>query len=679
VDIQWMRALAVGMVVIYHLAPGHLAGGFVGVDVFFVISGFLITTNLLTSPPKNARDVLAFWGRRVRRLLPAAFTVIVVTLIAVVIFGPMTEWAVSARMAQASALYVENWALYANSVNYISSTAPATPFQHYWSLSVEEQFYLVWPLMMAVAFLVARLRPFHGRFRFVASGGVAVVLVASALYSVWYTWTDAAAAYYVTPTRMWELAAGGAVACVYPRLKARLDAFPVLKVTLVAVGLALVVWSGFNFDGSFFPGWVAWIPVGGAMIVIAAGPADYLVSFDRFLKWRPIQALGDMSYSIYLWHWPLVVVVPWALGHELAKPAKFVLLVAIIGISWLSKTFIEDRFRGSKPLGVPLRRTFIFLVVGMLVTAGVAQLVIIGVQVIGKPTQRPVIPADAVCVGAAALLDPTCSGQNPHGARLLTPPIQAANDVSSADADGCVWDWNSPGNVPICEYGSTDPNATQIAMWGNSHTYMYLDPIVDIAKANNLAIRTYFASACYPSLLPLDFTPGPQQDGCTKFTTQALADMKAHNVKVVLMSQRTDLKHLAGVPYNQENQVLYQMNINLINMLRAEGIRVVVIRDTPYFPDNIVDCLAMNSRNISACDQPVGISMRDDPVFRAASSLGGGDVVTLDLTDAVCDTNTCYAVVGGVIVYYDSGHFTTTFAKTLEPYISPTLLAAVGA
>jgi len=672
-----MRALAVGLVVIYHLAPGHLVGGFVGVDVFFVISGFLITTNLLTKPPKNARDVVAFWGRRVRRLLPAAFAVIIVTLIAVVAFGPMTEWAVSARMAQAAALYVENWSLYANSVNYIASTAPATPFQHYWSLSVEEQFYLVWPLMMVLAVLVARLRLFRGRFRLIASVGVGVILVASAAYSIWYTSNSPAAAYYVTPTRMWELAAGGAVACIYPRLKAGLDRFPALKVALVAIGLALIVWSGFNLDGTSFPGWLAWLPVGGAMIVIAAGPADYRVSFDRFLKWRLVQAVGDMSYSIYLWHWPLVVVLPWALGRELTRPMKLGLLVVIVVVSWLSKTFIEDRFRGSRPLGIPLRRTFIFLVVGMLVTAGLAQLVIIGVQVIGKPDQRPVIPGDAVCVGAAALLDQNCETRNPHGARLLTPPIQAANDRTSANADGCVWDWNNPTDVPICEYGSTDPNATTIALWGNSHTSMYLEPVVDIAKANNLAIRTYFASACYPSLLPLDFASKDQQDGCTAFTTQALADMKEHNVKVVLMSQRTDLNPLVGVPAGEQESALDQMNTNLINLLLADGIRVVVIRDVPYFPDNIVDCIALNSRNLSACDQSLAASLRPDPVFDASVALDGNDVFSLDLTDAVCDATTCYAVVGGVIVYCDSGHFTTTFARTLEPYISPVLLQAV--
>jgi len=673
-----MRALAVGLVVIYHLAPGRLSGGFVGVDVFFVISGFLITTNLLTSPPKKPRDVIAFWGRRVRRLLPAAFTVIVVTLIAVVAFGPVTEWAVGARMSQAAALYVENWALYANSVNYIASTAPATPFQHYWSLSVEEQFYLVWPLMMAAAVLIARLRPFRDHFRRVAAVGVALVLVASAVYSVWYTGNNPAAAYYVTPTRMWELAAGGAVACLYPRLKTRLDAFPALKVLLVTVGVAMIIWAGFSLDGSSFPGWVAWIPVGGAMIVIAAGPADYRISYDRFLKWRPFQALGDMSYSIYLWHFPLIVVLPWALEHTLTMPAKIVLLFVIVAISWLSKTFIEDRFRGSRPLGIPLRRTFIFLIVGMLVTTGLAQLVITGVQVIGKPNQRPVIPASAVCVGAAAFLDPTCTGQDPHGTRLLTSPLQAANDRTSANADGCVWDWNSPTNVPICEFGSTDPDATQIALWGNSHTSMYLEPVVDIAKADNLTVRTYFASACYPSLVPLAFAPGPQQDGCTKFTTQALADMKAHNVKVVVMSQRTDLYALAGIPASDQGSAVEQMTENLINLLTSEGIRVIVIRDVPYFPDNIVDCIASNLRNLSACDQSAANSMQYDPVFDAASRLKGDNVSTLDFTDAVCDTVTCYAVVGGVIVYCDSGHFTTTFAMTLEPYISKAVLAAVS-
>ncbi len=213
-DIQGLRAAAVLLVVVYHLHAAALPGGFVGVDVFFVISGFLITSHLVSRPPASAGALAAFWGRRVRRLLPASLVVLAATLVAVRLFSPETAWQATASDARAAALYVVNWALAGQAVDYLAADNAPTAVQHFWSLSVEEQFYFGWPLLVAGVALLARRRGTSTRTALAVAFGV--VTAASFAWSVHLTQTNPAAAYFVTPTRVWELGAGGLLAVLVP-------------------------------------------------------------------------------------------------------------------------------------------------------------------------------------------------------------------------------------------------------------------------------------------------------------------------------------------------------------------------------------------------------------------------------------------------------------------------------
>ena len=273
-DIQGMRAIAVGMVVLYHLYPNVLPGGFAGVDVFFVISGFLITGHLLREYQKNGRiSLLGFWGRRAKRLVPAAALVLSVTWVASRLILPATALDDTARQIRASALYFQNWQLAWNAVDYLKSDNAASPVQHFWSLSVEEQFYLGWPLLFLLAALVALTARKRGR---IARGHQALVVLAGAVvvcsfaYSVYYTRVNPAGAYFVTTTRIWELGLGGLIALLPARAAARLGRAGLLG----CVGLALVIASAFVLSGSMaFPGALALLPAGGAALLIIGGSA----------------------------------------------------------------------------------------------------------------------------------------------------------------------------------------------------------------------------------------------------------------------------------------------------------------------------------------------------------------------------------------------------------------------
>jgi peptidoglycan/LPS O-acetylase OafA/YrhL len=346
------------LVVAYHLWPGAVAGGFVGVDVFFVISGFLITGHLLQHPPRSARDLLEFWGRRIRRILPAALLVLAVTAVATRLLAPETRWVATATEIVASALYVENWALAANSVDYLAAAAAPSPVQHYWSLSIEEQFYIVWPVALLGAYWLAGRLPLAPRP--VVRVVMLVIIGSSLLISATATAEDPASAYFVTQSRVWELALGGFVATIAPTAwsqRARL-----LGDGLAWAGLAMICAAGVLFtDATPFPGTAALLPVLGAALVILAA-AQGRRSPTRLLAIRPVQHIGDTSYSIYLWHWPLIVLWPYAFGEVHPLP----ILAASLVLASVTKVLVEDKVRFAPSLQ-PLVPTFRFAAVGMLV------------------------------------------------------------------------------------------------------------------------------------------------------------------------------------------------------------------------------------------------------------------------------------------------------------------------
>ena len=267
-DIQAMRALAVGLVVINHLWPLQLPGGYVGVDVFFVISGFLITSHLVREVEATGRVRLGvFYTRRARRLFPAAFLVLGASMLLTLLFLPYPRWMAAAQEVLASVFYAENWLLAANSVDYSAMTESASAVQHYWSLSVEEQFYLLWPLTLIFFAFLARGRRIP--LRRVLLAGVLGVAVLFLMYSIYITGNSPEQAYFVTPARVWEFAVGAAVAVAAVQLRSR-----ALRNILSVAGFGLILASAATFDGSTpFPGWSALAPVLGSALSSSPEPA----------------------------------------------------------------------------------------------------------------------------------------------------------------------------------------------------------------------------------------------------------------------------------------------------------------------------------------------------------------------------------------------------------------------
>ena len=366
--VQGLRAIAVLAVVLYHFWPARFSGGYVGVDIFFVISGFLITAHLMRELTATGTVRLGqFWARRARRLLPASLLVLLFCALVAMspYLTPISALPNEVREILASTFYVENWYLALNSADYLNHAGDPATVQHYWSLSLEEQFYVMWPLIMLLAAWIA-VKWFRGARRRAVIAALGVVTAASFVFCVIFTITDPAPAYFVTFGRMWQFGVGAMVALI-PALRIR---NAVGSFVLGWAGIVVLVLVIFRFDGQTpFPGYMAAIPTLAAAAVIAASNTERWWYPTRLLALRPAQFVGDISYSLYLWHWPLIIIAPSVPFWGLTIYHRVALLLLCFVLAWLTKRFVEDPARGwkvltSRPSRVTLWSSLAAMIVG---------------------------------------------------------------------------------------------------------------------------------------------------------------------------------------------------------------------------------------------------------------------------------------------------------------------------
>lgn len=472
-EVQALRALAVTMVVVNHLWPAQLPGGFAGVDVFFVISGFLITGHLTRELVVTGRlDLPSFWSRRVRRLLPAALVVLAACLVLTLVALPSSAWRENLGQIVGSTFYVENWVLVASSTDYFAAEDAASTVQHYWSLSVEEQFYLVWPLVLvAGVWLAARgSGPRGPRIRRTIVTSITVAAVASFAASVVLAGSvGGGGGYFSTATRVWEFMAGAALVFLPGTMRVPTG----IAVAAGWLGVAVIVACAFGLRGtSGYPGALALLPVVGTMLVIAAGTPRSRWSTSWILRRRSVQYLGDVSYSLYLWHWPLIVVAPFALvavGGLASWWQRAVVLALSLVLAGLTKRYVEERFRRASA-GMPRTRANRRALLVPL-TAGVAMLAAVGTvtAVLVTPRAQAVEQAletlrDDGCLGAYAVAN-GCA--DPFGwAATLDPVLATADRVPVCDSS-----LGRPAmgdTAASCVYGDVVAKPV-IAVVGDSH------------------------------------------------------------------------------------------------------------------------------------------------------------------------------------------------------------------
>jgi hypothetical protein len=456
-----------------------------------------------------------------------------------------------------------------------------------------------------------------------------------------------------------------------------------LRAFLVVAGLGGIVGSAVWFtDATVFPGIAAVVPTAATVLVIAAGgggvtgqPRGVDNIFAKLWAVRPIRYLGDMSYSVYLWHWPVVAMLPYALGHEIRPFDAAVAVVGILALSVASYELVEKPPQRSVRLRARLSRSFVAAGLGMaLITAigGGAYVAVPGI-VQERLTQAREAVAEIECAGALAVLDPKCIRTDGGGGGMYPDPGLAPMDIALFDQPNCLRNAGS-GTLAVCQFGSGSRTESRgVTLWGNSHAQQWLPALVLTAKDLAFSVTTRITSGCFPK------APGPpyeeleRADDCVDLTEAELAAILEDMPDLVVMSNMTNLPSIAS-------PVLVDSAEWVLSRLTEHGIPVLIIRDNPREPSgrNTANCLSINRSEPTLCDGSRDSWVTSDPWVEAAARLGSGQVQVLDLTDAICDLATCHSVVGSVVVYADSSHLTETFVRTTAPYVRQAVADALN-
>ena len=658
-DIQGLRAVAVTLVVLYHADVPGLTGGYVGVDVFFVISGFLITGQLLRQVEERRRiNVVAFYVGRIRRLLPAAALVTVVTVLAARQFLSIFQVQKVVKDAVSTAYYGINYRLAAEGVNYQQATETPSPLQHFWSLAVEEQFYIGWPLLIGLCAWIGRRH-----FRRVVLGAVVAVVAVSLWLSVTQTASNPPLAYFAIHTRAWELGVGALVAVGV----AAFARVPVAVAGLASwLGVAGVVYAAFHYDdATAFPGTAALLPVLATALVIAAGcrPAPARWGVERLLRVPPVQQVGKLSYAWYLWHWPMLIIVPVAFGYEFTwklnlELAALSLWFAVLTLHLLERPTQRGRLRRSRwALG------------GVLVAA----LVVGGAQAVQASLPDLNVGSTSTVVGQAD----SRTLQNTVGASLgikhvpadLVPNLQAApHDVPVSDHDGCHADFLVV-KQPACVFG--DPQGVHtLALVGDSHAQQWLPALDREAKLVHWRVVAWTKAACSIADLHLNNDALHREfKECDTWRKITMGRIKQLDPDIVVASQSDN------VPGTQfSNTTWADATAKAMTTFSDEGLRAVYVMDTPVPVSSGPDCVAEHIDDVSKCIR----SRKGDSIYTykgrheaMAGTLAAAHVTTVEPADWLCTAAKCPMVIGNILVYRDASHMSASYSRFLAPMTVP--------
>ena len=686
-DIEGLRAVAVLLVVAFHAGVPFVPGGFVGVDVFFVLSGFLITGLLVDEVQRSGTiSLTAFYARRIRRLMPLSALVLVVTAAASFVLVSVVNRASVGQDIASAALGTANWHFALESTQYMSDTAKS-PVLHYWSLAVEEQFYLIWPLLLLL--VVGRsglaLRRWDvARRRLI----VALTAIGATSFAVsWWVGGDGSFAYFGLHTRAWELAVGAGVALARPLL-GRLGRRT--AVALGYLGLAMIAASAVLMDSSTpFPGTAAAVPVVGTALLVMSGARMYIAAVPRMLCAAPLGFLGRISYSWYLWHWPCLVLatsrwgVPDGVGADGSTVTRLPwgLTVVVVGVSLLlavgSHYAVEQPVRGNGWLKVSRVRT-------MAVGAGLVAACLVAVATLQLP---PGERAQTVATGTGLVVAEKSATSAAAAPRRPMTASQARSDLPP-DPNTCYTGYilEQAPSAATCRYGVPAGKRT-IALVGDSHAAQWLPAFANAAVRNGWTLYYFAKSECAFADVPVSSSKsaGGRYASCDSWRHSvqerlgALPELDAVYIGRWTNYQSTTLgtdgKELTGAA----QQAAWRTGMaRTVKALPAVP-HVVVLADTPHPGIDVPTCVSEHTKSPQRCAFPRAGHSGTDAPMRSAEKAAGPRVSSLDLTDLVCPGRTCQVVTqDGVVIYRDSHHLTASFSKLLASSVAARLPATLS-
>jgi peptidoglycan/LPS O-acetylase OafA/YrhL len=663
-DVEGLRAVAVLLVVFYHAGAPRVTGGFVGVDVFFVISGFVITGLLLRERRTSGRtSILDFYARRVRRILPAATLVIVVAVAASYVALGYVAGNVVADDGRWAAVFLSNFHFEAVGTNYFTAKLPPSPLQNFWSLSVEEQFYVVYPTLFLV---MAKLK---GRLSIQAKMAIilVVVIVASYWLSIVQTASQPLAAYFSPFTRAWELALGGLVAVGTPWLK-RIPAQAASVLTWV--GLAAIATAAFTFTGqTVYPGSLVAMPVLGAALVIAGGVVAPRWGAEQLLGLRPFQWFGKRSYSLYLWHWPILVIAAEQAGKStLPFRDNLWLVLLAIAISMASFRLVENPIRHWR---LPSRTT-VAGGVAMVVTTVVVLTLLIAVE--STPDSASGL---AAAPNARAVLGEVAAAKNIHTVPDTIDPglTQAATDYGGVDEPaGCAAD-PTQSTQRLCILGDVRAHRLLI-VYGDSHALMWLTAFDAIAKDAHFRLLVLAKPDCPAALITISNPAGVGSAGgpylsCNDWHNWAVKTINRLSPSILVVSEDSTYSG-PGTTFLSSSEWSNGL-ADLFDRIPSSRIQKIFLGNIPLLAQSAPTCLSAHLDDAQACSTPVAQSYRhlDQTEFSVTQS---HDVKYIDPTPWFC-SSVCTAIIGPFDVYMDRFHVSAAYATYLQNTLAQALFS----
>ena len=597
-QIQALRALAAGLVLIYHAK--WFDGGYIGVDIFYVISGFLITGILVRELDAKGRISLgAFYARRTKRLLPASFVVVIVTGVTALILLPVSMRQTLGKDLIAAATYISNFlfALWENDYQNLNSTP--SPYIHFWSLAVEEQFYIFWPLFIFILFRI-------GKHRAVIYG-VLATFVGSFLFSLYLTERAPIWAFYILPTRAWELAAG-ALLVFLPELKK-------FRPLFALIAFVTICFATYLFDEATpFPGIAALAPVIATIFLLASRsqwpPIINLIAQSRVTQW-----LGAISYPLYLWHWPALVMPAIYMGSDLNLVQTVLLLGLTVLLAGLTHRYVETPMRNAT---MSNRRVLRLAVVATILSI-----------VLGLSTYSQYSNNVSIGGGTTYSLD-----------EVRSKPI---NNI-----DGCHIHIRQTVS-PRCEYGDISSKKT-IVLYGDSHAAQWLPALDLIGKKRGIKIVSLTKSACPSAEVIKELSSQYDVDDCQAFRDSSVARINRIKPLAVIL---TGMQPFTA-PYSDEDARPWWLagETKVFNRIKSATQFPIYLTDTPLPQVDIPDCLVAGRG--AACDTARPIADEVAP-----------GLIPINPTPWLC-TDTCPAVVDRIIAYRDKSHLTVLMSKHLS-------------
>ena len=666
-DVEGLRAVAVLLVVFFHAGIPVLSGGYIGVDVFFVISGFVITGVLLRERSSTGHtSLLAFYGRRCRRIIPAASIVIIATVILAYLFVGSAAGSRAADDGRWASVFLANFHFTSVGTDYLGSQLPPSPLQNYWSLSVEEQFYVVYPTFFLVLAAIRTRLALRTRLAI----GLVVIIVASLAFSVIDTASHPTAAYFSPFTRAWELALGALVAVATPWL---LKIPEQLAAIATWVGIMAIVIAAIGFNAqTAYPGWMVTLPVTGAALVIAGGVRAPLAGVEALLGLPPLRWLGRISYSLYLWHWPILIIVAEHTGRStLPIPQSLAWELVALAAAVVTYRAVENPIRHAVALrripwgSVGVGAAFVTVTVGYLS----AQSGLAGASVPGTGRASTKVPAAASLpqvlrlVAAARSIRTVPPDLAPPIAQAVSQP--AANLGEPATSTGCVITF-AQSTAPACTFGDATSTRTMV-LYGDSHAGMWFRALDDIAVRSQWRLVVLFKSAC-PVGLPT-WTRGvggkvrTRWQACDQWHRYALARINQLDPGLLVVSQELnrDPNGFAYTPKQWERGLQ-----QFLDQVTAPRTAKVVLGNIPS--NGGAPCLAQYVDDVQACSGHP--TTRYNEAEMHAARLSGARYI--DLTPWFC-TVTCSPIIGPFDVYFNTSHVAVGYTRFLETVLAESL------